>query len=73
MAPDARHDEEDKGPEALAEDMEREARRLEERSRDLGQDIEETRQDWERKQADPAVPGAVDDPDEGESAAEADE
>jgi hypothetical protein len=69
MAPDERHDEEDEGPDALAEKMEGEAQRLEERSHDLGQDIQETRQDWERKQADPGVPGAVGDPGHGDAGA----
>jgi hypothetical protein len=67
MAPDAPHDDQDKGPEALAQEMEREAERLQERSRDLGQDIQETRQEWERKQSDPGVPGAVGDPDEADA------
>ncbi len=39
---------------------------LEERGEKLGEEIEETRDDWERKQESSAVPGAVPDPDPDE-------
>lgn len=42
----------------LADDAEREAKRLEQRSQELDQEIGETRQEWERKRASEAVPGA---------------
>jgi hypothetical protein len=37
--------------------------RLEERADALGEEIEETREDWERKKHDPDVPGAAGNPD----------
>ena len=39
-----------------------EADDLQERSERLGQEISDTREDWERKQTDEAVPGAVGEP-----------
>lgn len=45
-------------PFALSEAREREADQLEERSRELEGDVKRTREDWERKRADDAVPGA---------------
>jgi len=39
---------------------------MQRRSERLGGDIEATRRDWERKKQDPAVPGAVGDPDRAE-------
>ena len=44
-----------------ADELEREAEEMEERSERLEDEISDARQDWERKQADPGVPGAVDD------------
>ena len=41
-----------------AEKLEREAERMDEQSERVGEHIEETRRDWEAKEADPAVPGA---------------
>ena len=41
---------------------EQDADRLEERTDALGEDIADTREDWERKKADPDVPGAAGDP-----------
>ena len=38
---------------------------MEARSEELGEEIDETRSDWKRKQQDSSVPGA--DPDAGES------
>ena len=38
--------------------MEREADRLENRSKELGEEVDGVRQDWERKRSDQAVPGA---------------
>jgi hypothetical protein len=37
---------------------------MEERSERLDDEIDEARKDWERKKADPAVPGAPPDPDD---------
>jgi hypothetical protein len=44
-----------------ADDLEREADEMEERSERLEDEISDARKDWESKQADPSVPGAVDD------------
>ena len=41
---------------------EQQADQLEERTDALGDQIEDTREDWERKKADPKVPGAAGDP-----------
>jgi hypothetical protein len=46
-------------PERELEDMQRRADRLED-------EIEEVREDWERKKADPRVPGAAGDPERAE-------
>jgi hypothetical protein len=48
------HEDHDK----LADEMEQEGDRLEQRSAELGDEISETRDDWRRKRADPGVPGA---------------
>jgi hypothetical protein len=45
-------------PGALADEMEAEADRLEDRSKELGEDVDEVRKDWERKRSDQGVPGA---------------
>ena len=42
---------------------EQEADRLEDRSDALGEQIEDTRSDWESRKADPGVPGATGEPD----------
>ncbi len=52
--------------EDLAARAEQEADRLEERTDALGEQIEDTRADWERKKADPAVPGAAGNPERAE-------
>ncbi len=44
-----------------ADDLDREADEMEERSERLEDEISDARKDWEGKQADPSVPGAVDD------------
>ena len=49
---------ENEDPGALADEMEGEADRLEDRSKELGEDVDEVRKDWERKRSDQAVPGA---------------
>ena len=66
MTSSPQEDQEKKGPDALADDLEREADRLEQRSEDLGGDIKDTRQDWESKQADSGVPGAVSEDDDAD-------
>ena len=62
--------EDDKDHEAPVEEKvdeaERELADLEQRSEKLGEDIDETRDDWEGKKADPAVPGAGGDPQHAE-------
>ncbi|MGZ4181136.1 MAG: hypothetical protein ACXVUL_10720 [Solirubrobacteraceae bacterium] len=45
-------------PGALADEMEEEADRLEDRSKELGEDVDDVRKDWERKRSDQGVPGA---------------
>jgi hypothetical protein len=49
-----------------ADAAEREVAEMEERSERVGEQIEETRKDWEAKVEDPAVPGAAGDPDRAE-------
>jgi hypothetical protein len=49
-----------------AERMEDDAERMEEHSEQLGERIDDIQSDWERKEKDPAVPGARPDPDEDE-------
>ena len=53
----------------LADELEGRADTLAEKSQSLGDDIADVREDWKRKRADAAVPGATpdwDDPDEDE-------
>ena len=45
-------------PHELADELEREADRLEHHSDELADKVAEVRQDWERKRGDPSVPGA---------------
>jgi hypothetical protein len=50
-----------------AEDLEQELDKMQERTDRLEGEIDEARDDWERKKADPAVPGAQpDDQDHGD-------
>jgi hypothetical protein len=42
-----------------ARDLERELEDMEERADRLGDEIESTQEDWERKKRDPSVPGAA--------------
>jgi hypothetical protein len=44
--------------ERLADRLARESEELERRARSLKREIDDTRSDWERKRADPKVPGA---------------
>jgi predicted nucleic acid-binding Zn-ribbon protein len=46
--------------EQRADDLEREVDDMQEQAERLKGDIADTRSDWERKQADASVPGAVD-------------
>jgi hypothetical protein len=46
--------------------MEDEADKLEQHSDQLGERIDDVESDWERKEQDPSVPGALPDPDEEE-------
>ena len=50
--------------EEQADRMEDDAKRMEEHSEQLGERIDDVQGDWERKEQDPAVPGAR--PDAGE-------
>jgi hypothetical protein len=52
--------------EQQADSMEDDADRMEEHADRLGEQIEDVQTDWERKEQDPAVPGAQPDPDEEE-------
>ena len=54
--------------EEQADRMEEDAERMEEHSEQLGERIDDIQSDWERKEQDPAVPGARPDPDEDEEA-----
>jgi hypothetical protein len=42
----------------LADDLEQEGDRLQQRSAELGDEISDVRDDWRRKRSDPGVPGA---------------
>ena len=50
----------------MSEDPERRIRDMEERSERLEEEIEDTREDWERKKRDSSVPGAAGDPERAE-------
>jgi len=52
--------------EERADRLQREADRMEEESDRVGRDIEDTRDEWEAKERDPAVPGAQPGPGEEE-------
>jgi hypothetical protein len=52
--------------EEQAEQMEQDAERMEHHSDQLGDRIEDVKEDWERKEHDASVPGAQPDPDEEE-------
>jgi len=52
--------------EQQADAAERELADMERRAERLGDHIDEARQDWEAKKADPGVPGAAGDPDRAE-------
>ena len=49
---------------------ERDVEEMQERSDRLEEQIEHTREDWERKKSDPGVPGAAGDPDRADEGAE---
>jgi len=49
-----------------ADELDRDADEMEERSERLEDEISDARKDWESKQADPSVPGAVDREDSGD-------
>jgi hypothetical protein len=49
----------DEDPGELADKLEHEIDELERRSQELGGEVEQVRQDWQRKRADEGVPGAV--------------
>ena len=47
----------------MTEEPEREVEEMQERASKLEDEIAEVRKDWERKKADPAIPGAPQDDD----------
>jgi len=49
-----------------ADELEAELHEMEERSERLEDEIDGTREDWERKKRDPSVPGAEGDPERAE-------
>jgi hypothetical protein len=49
-----------------ARELERDAEKLQEHSDEVGEQIEETRREWEAKEQDPSIPGAQPDPGEEE-------
>jgi hypothetical protein len=49
----------ERDPDQLADELEDEADKLKERTENLGDELQDVRQDWERKRADESVPGAV--------------
>jgi hypothetical protein len=50
----------------MSEQPEREIDDMEERSDRLEDEIDDAREDWERKKSDPSVPGAAGDPEKAE-------
>ena len=46
----------------MSEEPERDVEEMEERASKLEDEIDKVRKDWERKKADPSVPGAAGDP-----------
>jgi hypothetical protein len=54
----------------VTEKPERDVEEMEERSERLEEDIQDTREDWERKKRDSKVPGAAGDPDRAEEGPE---
>jgi hypothetical protein len=57
--------------EQLADEMEQEGDRMEQRSAELGDEIADVRDDWERKRSDEGVPGAP--PPEGDESGESEQ
>lgn len=53
--------------EQQADELERDAERMEDHADRLGERIDDVQTDWERKEQDPSVPGAQPDPDDEES------
>jgi hypothetical protein len=56
--------EEEQDHEELADQLQKETDKLEQRSQGLQGEISDARQEWESKRSDPAVPGAVEPSDE---------
>jgi hypothetical protein len=50
----------------VSEEPERELEEMEERAEKLEDEIDQVRKDWERKKADPSIPGAAGDPQKAE-------
>jgi hypothetical protein len=59
--------------EEQADQLEKQAERMEDHSDQLGERIDGIQDDWERKEQDPAVPGARPDPAEEEEEEESDD
>jgi hypothetical protein len=62
--PEAGGERAERESEERADEAEADADEMEEESERLADEIDEVRGDWERKKADPTVPGAVDDDEE---------
>lgn len=56
----------DEDPGRLADDLEQQAGEMEKRSGKLSREIDDVGEDWERKRADPSVPGAPEDQSDAE-------
>jgi hypothetical protein len=54
----------------VTEKPEREVEEMQERADQLEEQIKDVREDWERKKADPSVPGATGDPEQAEEGPE---
>jgi hypothetical protein len=69
---DAERDETERDPGGLADQMERDARKMEERTEALGGEVSDVREDWQRKRSALDVPGANPPEEDSEDRAEAD-
>jgi hypothetical protein len=59
-----RHDDLDDRVQAAAEEMEADIEEMEHHSDEVGEDIDDARSDWKRKQEDSSIPGAEADEDD---------
>jgi hypothetical protein len=63
----------DQDPGSLADKLEHEADQLERRNQELADQVDNVRQDWERKRADEGIPGAVPRTDEDQTSGQGNE